>query len=160
METRNLIQATANVIKITNLKVGDVFKQIDESYSSLETYYGVVTDLMSTGEKSFITVLRYKKNYGSVEGEIKTYAGEKDINIFPASIEEVETYYKEAIDYQVRKIEDKKKELQKEIESMEKAQSFVSGEMSKQLTQMSYVELTQKEYLQKKEEQKRLLENI
>ena len=54
---KNLIQLNANVIKITNLKKGDVFKRIDDNYSTPEVKYGVVLDLMNTGEKSFIEVL-------------------------------------------------------------------------------------------------------
>lgn len=50
MQTRNLIQASANILKITNLVIGDCVKLVEEEYSSPQIYYGVVTDLLNSGE--------------------------------------------------------------------------------------------------------------
>jgi hypothetical protein len=89
MQTKNLIQSTANIIKITNLKKGDVIKQIDKDYSSHTIYYGVVVDLLSSGERSFITILRYENRYNDLRAEIKTYGGDEDLNLFPAQPDEI-----------------------------------------------------------------------
>ena len=151
---KNLIQLNANVIKITNLKKGDVFKRIDDNYSTPEVKYGVVLDLMNTGEKSFIEVLEYTKSYREIKGEIKVFGGEKDLSIFPCSIGEIQEYLKDAIKSIEKDIEEKKEELQKNIEANEKAKQFVSGELSKTLTLLEFKEQTTQEY----KEEKRLKE--
>ena len=62
MQTKNIIQTVANVIKITSLKKGDVVKMIESGYSSPESYFAVVLDLLNDGENTYIELLKYKKN--------------------------------------------------------------------------------------------------
>jgi hypothetical protein len=162
LEVKNLIQSAANVIKIVNLKVGDVFKMIETGYSENEMYYGVVLDLLNSGKESFIQILRYKKSYGDITAEFKTYSGSKDISLFPATIEEVQQYLKEAVEHARRKVSEKKDELQKLIEATSKAEEFVSGELSKTLTLMAFKEQSQEAYnVERKaiEEKKKELES-
>ena len=160
MQTKNLIQTTANVIKITNLKKGDVVKMIaDGGYSSPEIFYAVVLDLLNDGENTFIEMLQYKKNYSSVKAEIKLFKGTDDISLFPTTTDEVKEYFESAIKQTEDDIEFKKEELQKKIDGLEKAKEFASGELSKKLSEVEYSEMQQEKYdAIKAEKQERLKE--
>ena len=155
MQTKNIIQSSANVIRLVNLKKGDVFKKIksDSSYNS-GISYNVVVDLFNDGETTSFEVLEYTKSYSDVEAKIKIYSGTDDISIFPATIEEVSEYFDKAIKSIEEDIEKKKVELQKEIICLGKAKEFVSGELSKNLSLAEFEEMPQLEY----NEQKRVKE--
>ncbi len=152
MQTKTLIQQEANVIKIVNLKVGDAFKQITDEYSSVHTYHGVVIDLLCSGEKTFITILRYKVSYSSISAEILTYSGDTDLNLFPCTIEELQSYLSDAIKSLEKDIIKTKEILQNDIVALEKAREFVSGELSKKLSVMSYKEISYDTYNNQKQE--------
>tara|TARA_R100001086_G_C11678628_1_gene215031 strand:- start:30 stop:494 length:465 start_codon:yes stop_codon:yes gene_type:complete len=146
MQTKNLIQASANVLKITSLSIGDVVKQVDDSYSSSDIYYGVVTDLMNDGEKTFVQITRYKQGYGKIDADVKIYKGGVDLNIFPATIKEVKTHLDEAIKTISEKIEKEERDLADKKQALKNAIDFVSMETTKNLTEASYKEVTQAEY--------------
>ena len=148
MQTKNLIQASSNVIKITRLVKGDVVKMIDDqSYSSPEVFFGVVTDLFNSGEKSFVQIMRYQKSYNTVNCEIKTYSGDKDLNIFPATVEEITDHLADCIAKIKKDVIDDEKKLYDKKMSLQRAEEFVSGETSKKLNSAAFKEVTQEEYL-------------
>ena len=158
MQTKNIIQTQANVIKITSLVKGNVVKIIDDSSSySTDIKYGVVIDLMNDGSKTFLEILEYKKSYGDVSAEIKLYSGDKELNLFPASVDEVKEYFETTLSYISKYIEQDKENLQKKINGFEKAKQFVSGELSKNLLETSFVEMTQADFDAKKMEREKLL---
>lgn len=137
----------ANVISVTSLREGDVFKLLEvNSYGADSIFYGIVVDLFNTGESAYIQVLQYKKSYEDITAELKVYSGDKDLAIFPATIEEVQKYFSESIKKLEKDIEEKKEAIQKQIEGLAKARKFVSGELSKNMNELSYKEMTQKEY--------------
>ncbi len=148
MLTKNIIQTVANVIKITSLKKGDVVKMLDKTYSSIETKYAVIIDLLNDGENTFIQLLQYNVSYSEIKAEIKTYKGSDDLSLFPTTKDEVEEYFSRAVESVDDKIEEKKVELQKLIEANQKAKQFISGELSKTLTEVEYKEQTQDQYNQ------------
>jgi len=152
MQTKSLIQTVANVIKITELKKGDVVKIIEEEYSSNAIYYGVVIDLLNTGSKSFIQIVRYKKVYSDIKADVILINGEKDIALFPATPDEIKEHLSASISSIEKDIDKEKEELQKKIEALEKAKQFVSGETSKQLTEPSFTEMTQIDFNNEKKE--------
>jgi hypothetical protein len=154
METKNLIQTTANVIRITNLKKGDCVKIIDSSYSTREVKFGVVIDLLNDGKNTFIEMLEYKKNYNDINVDYKVYKGDDDIAIFPTEIGEVEEYLNDSLKAMKNKIKEKNEELEKLNKGYVKAKDFVSGELQKKLTVVDYKEITQKEYNHKIEQLK------
>ena len=152
MKTANLIQAQANVIKITSLVQGDVVKILEKDYGdTFKTFYGVVTDLMNNGENQFITIAMYEKNYGGFITKIKTYSGNSELTIFPATIEEVQSHFTEALKSMQSSIETKRKELLEQESSLQIAKEFVNGETSKKLSECSFKEITQKEYNEQKQ---------
>lgn len=156
METRTLIQAQANVLRVTALKKGDVVKLIEKEYSGNEIYYAVVIDMLNTGKETFLQLLQYKKQYSDITASIKTYDGSKDIALFPATIAEVQEHFESAVKDMRNKIEDRKKDLQKDQEALAKLQSFSEGELSRKLTAASFEEITQKTYDKRVAELKQL----
>ena len=149
MQTKNIIQSQANIIRITSLQKGNVVKIINEGYSEPELLYGVVLDLFNDGTKTFIQILQYKAGYSGVKSEIKLYSGDKELIIFPAELNEVQEYFQGAIDSIKRSIESKEEELAKARLGLKNALEFVSGEMGKKLTLVSFEEASEiKEPLQ------------
>lgn len=146
MKTQNIIQSSVNVIKLVNLKKGDIFKSIDVEGYSKDITYNLVIELYNDGENSFIEVMQYTKSYNDVSATHKVYKGTDDISIFPATIEEVKEYF----DYAITRIEESiiedKEKLQKKIVACEKAQKFVKGELSKNIQMAEFKEQTQEEY--------------
>jgi len=151
MQTRTLIQSSTNILRITELHKGNVIKLIDETYNSNEAYFGVVTDLLNSGKKTFIQLLLFKRDYNNVTGQVKIYNGNDDISLFPATIEEVKDDMASALKGLSDTIEKEKKELERKIEAYKSAESFVTGETSKKLTEASFEEVTTEEF---KEEEK------
>jgi len=152
MQTKNLIQASTNVVKITRLEKGDVIKIVEDQYSSgPEIFFGVVIDLLNDGEKSFVQIMRYKKSYRAVDCDVKTYSGDKDCTLFPCTVEEVEEHLQDTIKSIRRDIESQERELDTKKLGLKRAEEFVSFETSKKLRATEFKEVTQQEYLALKE---------
>ena len=146
METKSLVQANVNVIRIVNLKVGDVFKKVrDDSYGN-EVVYGVVVDLMNDGVNTFIEVIEYAKNYDEMKGEIKVYSGKKDVAVFPTKVDEVREHFGSVIKSLEEGVEKDKKKLSDDIKAIEKAKEFMTGELSKKLSEIEFEEMSQKKF--------------
>lgn len=150
MITKNLIQAAANVVKITRLSKGDCVKLVEDQYSSPEIYYGVVIDLLNEGEKSYIQILRYKKSYSAIDCDIKTYSGDKDVTIFPCTVEELEEHFSDAIKNIEKDVVLLEKQINDKKLGLQKAKDFVSQETGRKLQSSSFKEITQEEYLKLK----------
>ena len=160
MKTQNIIQASVNVIKLVNLKKGDIFKSVKSDNYSDGITYNVVIELYNDGENSFIEVVQYTKSYNSVDAHYKVFNGTDDISIFPAKIQEVEEYFETAIIKIGKNIEQDKEDLQKKIVAYEKAKKFVKGELSKNIQEAEFNEQTQKEYQKEKEFKKAKLKEL
>jgi len=150
MKTQNIIQASCNVIKLVNLKKGDVFKQVDAETYSNGISYNVVIELYNDGENSFIEVVNYTKSYDDVSAKHKVFKGTDDMSIFPATVQEVSEYFSEAISKLEESIEEDKESLSKKITAVAKAKEFAKGEMSKKIQEAEFKEQTQGEYVSAK----------
>ena len=146
METKTMIQASANVLKVTTLEKGNVIKYIDESSYNREIQYGVVLDLLNSGTETFIQLLLYKKEYSDVKSEVKLFKGTEQVNIFPATVEEAAKYLEDAVEGLAKSIATAKNDLNKKMEAFAAAQEFVSGEKSRKLTQVSFTEISQAQF--------------
>ncbi len=146
METKNIIQASANVIKLVNLKKGDVFKSIKVDTYDSGISFNIVTELYNDGENTFIEVVQYEKSYEDVKSSLKVFKGTDDLSIFPATVKEVGEYFGDALKGIASKIEEDKEQLQSKIVSYEKATKFVDGELSKQIQEAEFKEQTQEEF--------------
>lgn len=85
METRTLVQGSAQIVRITSLKKGDVYKRLETtSYSSPKLFFGTVTDVLNNGEQSSIIALEYDSSYSSVEVNTKVFASDTELALFAA----------------------------------------------------------------------------
>jgi hypothetical protein len=141
METKSIIQATANIIRITQLAKGNVYKRIEEQYSDVKIRYGVVINIFSDGQKAFIETVEYEKSYSGVsKGEIKVFAGDKDINICPCTPEDVQEHFGDAIRQLREEVETKRDELEKAEKLLVDAERFANGEMARNLSTPVFTE--------------------
>jgi len=156
MQTKTLIQSSANILRITDLQKGNTVKVIKKDYSDNKIFFGVVTDLLNSGESTFIELLLFEKSYNDLKGKVVVYDGKDDIALFPATVEEVETDLSDALKLLARDIEKSEDELLKKKNAYEKASEFVSGKMQKKLQSTSFEEITTRQYLDE-EKQKKIL---
>ena len=152
MQTKSIIQANANVIRIVNLKKGDIYKRIDDSssYNSDELKYGVIQQVYNDGEKTFIESIEYTKSYGEIKAEVEIFTGTKDISIYPVELSEIEKHFANAMKLLEDNLEEKKKEVYQIEKSIKSGKQFISGELSKKLSVVKYKELSQSEYEKQK----------
>lgn len=159
METKTLIQSSVNILRIVDLKKGNVIKLIKKEYSSNEIFYGIVIDLLNTGKSAFIELLLFKKNYGSIEGKVEVYKGSDDIAIFPATLDDVKSDLSASLESLQKAINSDKKSLAEKEEAYVRAEEFISGKMQKSLTDTNFEEVTTEEYIaEKKREEIKAIE--
>lgn len=109
-----MIQATARIIRITELAKGNIVKVIKTNYSTPELFYGVVTDVMQSESNAIVELLLYKKNYGDVTLESMLLTGNsKDLEIFPAEKADITDYFEKIKEAYQEKIDGQKEALAK-----------------------------------------------
>lgn len=151
MQTISAIQASANVIRITNVKPGDVYKRFDKSYSD-STFYGVVRAVHNDGENAIIEATEYQYRYSSLDVQHKVLRGSDDYVIFPSSPDELNLELARAKENKLKEIKDAEEKIDKNEKIIKEIDGLMSGETIKQLSAMSYKELTQEQYNTKKAE--------
>lgn len=88
MQTKQAIQTSANVVRITSVSAGDVYKRFEESYDD-RIYFGLVQAVHNDGDRTIIESVEYCYKYSSLTVEYKVMNGEKDYVLFPSSPEEL-----------------------------------------------------------------------
>jgi uncharacterized protein YbjQ (UPF0145 family) len=112
METRTLIEPTAQVVTITKLKANDVYKRLVKNYGdTYELRIGVVTDVLNNGSDAALTALEFSTSYNGAEAEIKVFGGDKDLALFAATPDEVATYLGDVKSRVEDQLETKRKEM-------------------------------------------------
>lgn len=150
MQTKNLVQTSANVIRIVNLKVGDIYKRYEDSSYSSGLYYGLVKDIKNNGEQTFIEAIEYKKSYSSISADLKIYSGEKDLAIFPATLDEIQEEFSSVVSSLEKEIKQNEEEISKKKKCIIETNKLLSGELSKMLQSAEYKVMTQSEFNQRK----------
>lgn len=92
MQVQQIIQASADVITITSLRPGDVYKRVGESgYQGEPTLrFGVVQSVMNNGTDAAVVALEYERDYSTgVTVAMKVFNGGKPAALFPATPAEV-----------------------------------------------------------------------
>jgi hypothetical protein len=149
MNVKQAIQSSANVIRVTSVSAGDVYKRFDDSYDD-RVYYGVVQSVHNDGETAIIEALEYSYRYSSLDINLKVLRGDKEYKLFPSSPEELNTELDDVVENKTREINTKTEEISKLAKELEEIGKLISGEKLKDLQAMSYKELTQTQYEAKK----------
>lgn len=149
MQTQSIVQASANVIRIVNLRVGDIYKRYDDSSYSNSMYFGVVKSIDNNGEKTFIHATEYKKSYGSMTPSIYIIRGDKDVDIFPASLEDFKIEFQSVVSEAEKEIEKLQKQIKEKEQLIIDTQKLTDGTFSEVLQSPEFRELTQSEFNQK-----------
>lgn len=100
MQVTTLVQPSANIVHVVNLKRGDVYKRLDTQYASSATsvVFGVITDVMHNGTDAALTALEMTpKGYGSDKlPKLNSFGTAEQPAIFEAHPEEVADALREA----------------------------------------------------------------
>jgi hypothetical protein len=108
MQVNSLVKASAQVIRITEVTEGDIYKRYDKpSYGEARMLFGVVTDVLHNGEDAAIVSVEFvPEGYGTAyEPRIKTFGADAEVMLFPASLDEFQVGMGEAITAQQRVVE-------------------------------------------------------
>ena len=149
MQTKQIVQASANVIRIVNLSKGDLYKRFEDSSYSDKLRYGVVRNIYNDGETTFVESTEYEYKYGEVKANLYIMRGDKDVSIFPATLEELQFEFEGAESRIKEDIQNKKKELAEKEQALIVTQKLISGELQKQIQSAEFKEMTQAEYNEK-----------
>lgn len=97
MDTTTIIQASAKVVTITQLRTNDVYKRIDStSYgapSDPKIVFGIVQDVMHNGTDAAFTALELTTTYLEVVPALKVYKAGTDVALFAATPAEVTHHF-------------------------------------------------------------------
>ena len=149
MQIQQQIRSSANVIRVTNIAAGDVYKRFDTGYDD-RVYYGVVRNVHNDGEVAIVEAIEYRKSYNDLEVNLKVLTGTKDYNLFPADPSELDKELGGIVGRKEREIEKKHEEVRKLEAEIAEVKRLISGETLTDLKAMSYVELSQKAFEAKK----------
>lgn len=130
MEFKNLIQASAQVIQITQLSKWDTFKMITEQYSSPELKYWIVTDVLNDWSKWFVTAIVIKSDYSWIDKEVKLLS-EKEMEktaIFPTTWAEIKLAMQDWLERMERWVKEAEETLIKKKQSFQFAKDILSWE--------------------------------
>lgn len=91
MQVQQIIRASADVLTITTLAPGNVYKRVEEGYQGEAILrFGVVQSVMNNGADAAVTALEYAPDYTKgVTATLKVFTGARPAAIFPATPEEV-----------------------------------------------------------------------
>lgn len=93
MQVQQMIRASADILTITTLSPGNVYKRIEQpgAYAGGEPVlrFGVVQSVMNNGEDSAVTALEFTADYSGVAAALKVFDGGKPVAIFPATPDEI-----------------------------------------------------------------------
>ena len=95
MQTKTLVEASADIITITSLKAGDVYKRLEKSYSGYSVNYGVVTSVLHNGTDAAILAIEWKGSFREITAESKVFGTDDDIKVFAAEPAEVREHLDE-----------------------------------------------------------------
>lgn len=152
MITKQAIQSSANVVRITSISAGDVYKRFGDTEYDDKVYYGLVKAVHNDGDKTIIEAVEYCYKYSDISVDYKVIGGTKDVTIFPSTPEELNLELEKARKAQLKKIDDANDQIEKSKQLIAEIDGLVSGETQKSLQAMSYKELTQSQYEEKKKE--------
>jgi hypothetical protein len=112
MRTEHLIQPSAEVITITSLKKGDVYKRLEKDYGNTYSLrLGIVEDVMHNGNDCAFTAIEYEPNYNSVSTRSKVFGTESEVRLFAATPSEIAVHFDDVVRTAERGVEAREREL-------------------------------------------------
>lgn len=151
MKTVQAIQSSANVVRITSISAGDVYKRFDDSNDD-RAYIGIVQAVHNDGEHTIIEALEYSNHYYSLDVNYKIMRGKNDYILFPATPEDLNLELDKARVRKVNEIKEAKEKIEKNEKIISDIDGLLSGETMKNLKAASYSEMNQAEYNRKLQE--------
>lgn len=119
MKTQTFVKDSTDIIRVISLSEGDAYRRlVKRGYGSEERQlaYGIVTGTMSNGEETVITATEVTlADTYSATPTIKqvTFAGDQDLVIFAAPIEDIREFMHQVNRAQSQALESAEKALQK-----------------------------------------------
>lgn len=144
MQTKQIVQASANVIRITNIQKGNLYKRFDESGDY--TYFGIVTDVLNDGNNTIITATEYRKSWSDMNVENKVIRGDKDFVMFPATLDDFQLEFQSVIKSKNKDIETYEQKIIESKKTIETTEKLLSGEMQKELSTPLFKEMSQDDF--------------
>jgi hypothetical protein len=108
MQVKTLINPSATIIRVAEIHPNDIYKRLEKpSYGDERLVYGKVIDVLATDEEAALVALEFVPvDYGSaISAQIRTFKGDTEIALFPATIEEYVMNLDAAITAQERTVE-------------------------------------------------------
>jgi hypothetical protein len=146
MQTQSIVQSSANVIRIVSLRVGDIYKRYSESSYDSSCFYGIVKSIDNNGQQTFIHAIEYKKSYNSMEASMYIMRGDKDVSIFPTTLEEFKNEFKSVLDSTSNEIEKLEKQIKDKQILLVDTQNLIDGTFLTELQTPEYREMSQSDF--------------
>jgi hypothetical protein len=148
MNTKTLVQTSANVVRINNISAGNLYKRFDleSSYDSDKTIFGIVNAIHNDGENTIIEATEYKTSYSGIEVSNKNITSKKDVVMFPCTLEEFNLEFGKAKKRMLKDIEEYQEKIEDKQKQINNLDLLISGEKQKTLSVASYKEMTQEQY--------------
>lgn len=135
MQVQNIIRASADILTITSLSVGNVYKRVgDTNYSGEATlHFGVVQSVMNNGEDAAVTALEYETDYSAgIKATLKVFTGGKPVAIFPATPAEITKHLTDLRTATVRAVDLAERDLETKRRALDAVETLVAtvGELT------------------------------
>lgn len=111
MKTKQVVQKSANVVPITSILPGDLYKRFEDSGGY--TYFGIVDEIHGDGENIIVKSTEYDCSWGSLNVSNKIIRGTKDSVIFTSTPEEFNLELSKVKEKKLEEIEDAKSKIEK-----------------------------------------------
>jgi len=138
MQVNSLVKASAQVIRITEVAEGDIYKRYDKpSYGEARILFGVITDALHNGDEAVICSVEFvPEGYGTeFQPRLKTFGTDTEVVLFPASLDEFQVGLGEAIDAQRRVVETAERDAASKRAVLSRMEALVAEALTVPVTQ-------------------------
>ena len=135
---KNIVQASAEHIRIVTLAKGDVYKRLaPDGYGSTKRSlsFGVVTDVLSNGDESAVCAIEYQRSFGAPTAKIVTLTADEDAVLYPATPDEVRSYFGELAEALEQAIATKTRELAETRQKLERVMELAGSNLTTPATE-------------------------
>jgi hypothetical protein len=128
MQVQQMIRTSAEVLTITRLEPGNVYKRVVTDYTGTASLrFGVVQSVMNNGADAAVTAIEFAPNLaGSVASEIKVFDSSAVAAIFPATPDEISAHFIELEERVEREVAAAEKALEDKHLTRQRVQELVS----------------------------------